>query len=137
MAGRRKLSGVREVRPDEYVITSEPRPKGRIVFSMLFLGISVLGAQLKVVADPTEVETVISQLARTLMGVGPYYYVLRGSTFVLLVLAADTGFADFPRLLSLLAQDNVLPEQFAFRGRRLAFSNGIVLAAILAGRCWF
>ncbi|HEX6510843.1 MAG TPA: APC family permease, partial [Chloroflexota bacterium] len=107
------------------------------IFAVLFLGISLLGAQLRVVPDPNEVETVVSQLTRTFMGRGPYYYGVQAATFVLLILAADTGFADFPRLLSLLARDHWLPEQFAFRGRRLAFSNGIVLVTLLSGVLMF
>jgi amino acid transporter len=98
----------------------------------LFLGISLVAGQLGVAPDPDEVETVHSQLTRTLVGSGAVHIVLEGATVLLLVLAADTGFADFPRLLALLARDGYLPEAFAVRGARLAYSNGIVLVAAIA-----
>ena len=76
----------------------------------------------------------ISQIARTLVGAGtPFHYLIQLSTALLLVLAANTAFADFPRLASILAQDRFLPRQFQFRGDRLAFSIGIMVLAVLAG----
>jgi hypothetical protein len=60
------------------------------------------------------------------------HIVLEASALLLLVLAADTGFADFPRLLSMLASDGILPHAFAVRGARLAFSNGIMLVAAIS-----
>jgi amino acid transporter len=103
-----------------------------VAFAGLFLGLAFLAGQLGVVADPTEVETVVSQVTRTLVGQGPLYLVVQGSAILLLILAANTGFADFPRLLALLARDNYLPTAFAARGSRLSFSNGIVLVAFIA-----
>ena len=100
-----------------------------IVFGVLLLGISFLAGALGIVPDPTETETVHSQLTRTLVGSGPLHVALEASALLLLILAADTGFADFPRLLSLLATDGYLPHAFAVRGARLAFSNGIILVA--------
>jgi amino acid transporter len=102
-------------------------------FATIFLGISFLAGQLDILPDPTEQETVISQLTRTLVGDGPYLYLVQLSTALLLVLAANTAFADFPRLASILARDRFLPRLFAFRGDRLAFTAGIVLLAVLAG----
>ncbi len=102
-------------------------------FGAIFLGISFLAGQLGIVPDPTEEETVISQLARTLVGAGsPYHYLIQLSTALLLVLAANTAFADFPRLASILARDRFLPRLFQFRGDRLAFTSGIVLLAGIA-----
>jgi amino acid transporter len=102
-------------------------------FASIFLGISFLAAQLGVVPDPTEQETVISQLTRTLVGAGtPYHYLMQISTALLLVLAANTAFAGFPLLSSIVARDRFLPRQFQFRGDRLAFSVGIVVLALLA-----
>jgi amino acid transporter len=75
---------------------------------------------------------VISQIARTILGIGPYYYVLQFTTAVLLVLAANTAFADFPRLAYFMARDKFLPSHFAFRGERLAFNNGIIVLAAVA-----
>ncbi|MBI2885927.1 MAG: APC family permease [Chloroflexi bacterium] len=101
-------------------------------FGSIFLGISFLAGQLGVVPDPSEQETVVSQLTRTLVGDGsPYHYLVQFATAVLLVLAANTAFAGFPRLASILAKDRFLPRQFQFRGERLAFSTGIILLAFL------
>jgi hypothetical protein len=104
-----------------------------VFFGSIFLGISFLAAQLGVVPDPTEQETVISQIARTLVGAGtPFHFLIQLSTAMLLVLAANTAFADFPRLASILGKDRFLPRQFQFRGDRLAFSVGIVVLALLS-----
>jgi amino acid transporter len=102
------------------------------LFAVVFLGISFLATHVGIVPDPAEVETVLSQLTRTLVGTGWYYYLVQFSTTVLLILAANTSFADFPRLASLMARDKFLPGQFAFRGERLAFNNGIVVLAAVA-----
>lgn len=99
------------------------------LFAAMFLGIGFLATQFGVIADPSEVETVHSQITRTLLGRGPAFAVVETAAVVMLILAANTGFADFPRLLALLAQDNYLPGAFAIRGSRLAFSNGILLVS--------
>ena len=101
-------------------------------FAAIFMGISLLSGWLDIIPDPHEVETVNSQLTRTLVGVGPYYYVVQFATALLLVLAANTAFADFPRLAYFMARDKFLPSSFAFRGDRLAFSNGIIILAVVA-----
>ena len=104
-----------------------------LFFGSIFLGISFLAGQLGIVPDPTEHETVISQIARTLVGNGtPFHYLIQISTALLLVLAANTAFADFPRLASILGKDRFLPRQFQYRGDRLAFSVGIMVLAVLA-----
>jgi amino acid transporter len=104
-----------------------------VFFATIFLGISFLAAQLGIVPDPTEQETVISQITRTLVGAGtPFHYLIQVSTALLLVLAANTAFADFPRLASILGKDRFMPRQFQFRGDRLAFSVGIMVLAVLA-----
>lgn len=103
-----------------------------VIFGTLFLGIAFFAGRLGVVADPNEVETVLSQVTRTLVGRGPVYALVQGSALLLLVLAADTGFADFPRLLALLAKDGFLPAAFAARGMRLSFSSGILLIAAIS-----
>ena len=103
-----------------------------LFFGAIFLGMSFLASQLGILPDPNEQETVISQLTRTFVGVGPYYYLVQVSTAILLVLAANTAFADFPRLSSILARDGFLPRVFQFRGDRLAFSYGIVVLAVIA-----
>jgi amino acid transporter len=97
---------------------------------IMFLGTSYLAGVAGAV--PTEDETVISQLGRAVFGTGFAYYVLQFSTMGILILAANTSFADFPRLASLLARDGYMPSRFAFRGERLAFSAGIVALAVLS-----
>jgi len=102
------------------------------LLTTMFLGTSVLAYLYGV--HPHASETVISQFAR-IMFTGPmawFYYVVQIATALILVLAANTSFADFPRLSSLLARDRFLPRQFATRGDRLVFSNGIVILAIFA-----
>jgi amino acid transporter len=101
-------------------------------FGTIFLGMSFLSGQLGIVPDPTEAETVVSQLTWTLVGGGTaYHYLVQISTSLLLVLAANTAFADFPRLGSTLARDRFAPNYFQFRGDRLAFTTGIVALAAL------
>ncbi|MBN2550347.1 MAG: APC family permease [Anaerolineales bacterium] len=101
------------------------------ILGMLFLGITFLAGQIHVI--PSELETVISQLARTIFPDGSIFYLaVIGGTMIILVLAANTSFADFPRLSALLAADGFLPRQFAFRGSRLVFSRGIVALAVMA-----
>jgi amino acid transporter len=102
-------------------------------FVVIFLGMSFLAGQLGVLPDPTEQETIISQVTRTFVGAGtPYHYLVQLSTAVLLILAANTSFADFPRLSNFLARDGFLPRIFQFRGERLAFNSGIVVLAAFA-----
>lgn len=103
------------------------------LFATIFLGISFFASQLRLVPDPHEQETINSQLTRLLVGSGGYHFLVQFATAVLLLLAANTAFADFPRLSSILARDGFLPRQFAFRGERLAFSTGIVVLALIAG----
>ena len=104
-----------------------------VLLTTMFLGTSVLAYLYGV--HPHASETVISQFAR-IMFTGPlawFYYVVQITTALILVLAANTSFADFPRLGSLLARDRFLPRQFAIRGDKLVFSNGIVMLAIFSG----
>src|SRR5438477_8279400 len=98
-----------------------------IVLGTLFVGITLLAGALGVV--PSESETVVSQIARRLFGTGLVYYLIQAATALILVLAANTSFADFPRLSSLPARDRFVPRQFANLGERLVFSNGILVLA--------
>jgi amino acid transporter len=100
------------------------------ILAVFFLGTSYLAKHYHVM--PTTDETVLSQLGRHVLGGGALYYALQYATFAILVLAANTAFADFPRLASILARDGYMPRQFAARGDRLAFSNGIVALAVVA-----
>ena len=101
------------------------------ILGILFMGISFVTRAIHAV--PSEAETVISQLARTVFnGQGlPYLLVIVGTT-VILILAANTAFAGFPRLGAMLASDGFLPRQLTFRGSRLVYSYGIVLLGAVA-----
>ncbi|MGB8645390.1 MAG: APC family permease, partial [Anaerolineae bacterium] len=101
------------------------------LLGVFFLGISFLAWQMNLV--PNNDETIISQIAGAVLGVGIPYYIFQIATMFVLIIAANTAFADFPRLSSVLARDNFMPHQFLFRGDRLAFSTGIMaLGAISA-----
>lgn len=103
-----------------------------VLLGVMFLGTSTLAYLFGV--HPHADETVISQFARHIF-TGPmvwFYFVVQAATAAILVLAANTAFADFPRLSSLLARDRFLPRQFANRGDKLVFSNGIIILAIFS-----
>jgi len=108
------------------------------LLTILFAGTSVLAYLYQV--HPRQDETVISQFARTIFSGHMHwaYYVVQGSTAAILLLAANTSYADFPRLLSLMARDRYAPRQFASVGDRLVFSNGILVLSFFAGLLlWF
>lgn len=101
------------------------------ILGSLLVGITFLAVRIGAV--PAEAETVISQLARTVFsGRGVLYLAVMGATTLILVMAANTAFADFPRLSALIAADGFLPRQLAYRGSRLVYSRGIGLLALLA-----
>jgi len=100
------------------------------ILGAMFLGLSVLAYYYGTV--PREDVSVVSQIARQVVGTGPAFFVIQVSTALILVLAANTSYADFPRLASLLSRDRFLPRQFSSRGDRLVFSNGIVALGIFA-----
>jgi amino acid transporter len=100
------------------------------ILATFFLGVSFLAQHYHVM--PTSKETVLSVLGHHVFGGGPAYYALQYTTFAVLVLAANTAFADFPRLAGILANDRYVPRQLAARGDRLAYSNGIVSLALVA-----
>lgn len=102
------------------------------LLTAMFLGTSVMAYLYGV--HPHGNETVISQFGRIIFtgAFGWFYYVVQITTALILVLAANTSFADFPRLASLLARDRFLPRQFANRGDKLVFSNGIIILALFS-----
>ncbi len=105
-----------------------------VILGVLFIGITILATSYGIEAKTSGNPTVIAQIATQVFN-GPLafmYPVFEIATLCILTLAANTSYSDFPRLASLLARDNFLPHQFAFRGDRLAFSIGIVFLAILA-----
>ena len=99
----------------------------------MFLGLSVIAAQVHAVPYEDGTPTVISQIGKLVYGPSPLgellFYSLQAGTMLILVLAANTSFADFPRLASFHAEDNFMPRQLTKRGHRLVFSNGIVFLA--------
>jgi amino acid transporter len=102
----------------------------------LFMGVTLLAGAYHVVPlveSSRGYETIVSQLARGVFGGrGVPYYAVQAATTLILILAANTAFADFPRLSSIIARDRYLPRQFMNQGDRLAFSNGILVLSFLA-----
>jgi amino acid transporter len=137
-SGTTALTGVEAI-SNGITVFKEPRSRNAgitliwmsLILGSLFLGISYLAKEVGVV--PSESETVISQLARTIFaGRGTLYLVLIGATTMILIMAANTAFADFPRLGALVAKDGFLPRQLTYRGSRLVYSSGIVTLAAIA-----
>jgi amino acid transporter len=136
-AGCTALTGVEAVSDGVPAFKPPEAHNARIVMAWLgaitvtmFLGITYLAYDLGVV--PGGNETVVSKIARRLFGGGFLYYEIQAVTMLILLLAANTAFADFPRLSFFLARDRFIPRQFATQGDRLVFSNGIVILAGLA-----
>lgn len=105
-----------------------------IILGTLFIGITWLALSYHIEANAAGNPTVIAQIAIQVFS-GPLSFmfpIFQLAVLFILTLAANTSYADFPRLSSLLARDNFLPHQFAFRGDRLAFSTGIIFLAVLA-----
>ncbi|MGH9190259.1 MAG: APC family permease [Acidimicrobiales bacterium] len=101
-----------------------------VILGTLFFGVSVLAHHLQPFPSPDE--TVLSQMARAIYGGGPLYVILQFATAAILTLAANTAYADFPRLSSIIARDGYLPRQLTNLGDRLVFSNGILILAVAA-----
>ncbi|HEX7101020.1 MAG TPA: APC family permease [Nitrolancea sp.] len=99
-----------------------------LILGSMFLGVTFLSQHYHLV--PVENQTLVSQLARVVVGTSPFYYFVQAATAAILLLAANTSFADFPRLAYFLARDRFLPRQFTLRGDRLAYSTGIAVLAI-------
>lgn len=117
----------------------ESRNAGQTLITMvvllctMFVGITFLANQYQVVAVHHAETTVLSQIARAIFGEGFLFYYLQIATLLILSLAANTAYADFPRLASLIARDRFLPHQLTNLGDRLVFSNGIFTLSVLAG----
>ena len=123
-------NGVKAFRRPESQNASTTMIHMSLVLAVLFMGISFLADHYGVL--PKTDETIISQLARLTFGTGALYYSLQIGTMLLLVLAANSAFAGFPHLASILARDGYMPRQMATFGDRLVFSNGIVILGIFA-----
>jgi amino acid transporter len=137
-SGTAALTGIEAI-SNGITAFKEPRSKNAgitliwmaVILGSLFLGISFLTVQISAV--PSEFETVISELARTVFnGQGFLYIAVILATTIILILAANTAFAGFPRLSALMAKDGFLPRQLTYRGSRLVYSRGIVALAIIA-----
>jgi hypothetical protein len=137
-SGTAALTGVEAISNG---ITAFKKPRSRnagitliwmaFILGVLFLGISFLTREIHAV--PSEAETVISQLSRTVFnGQGLLYLLVIIGTTVILILAANTAFAGFPRLSAMLAEDGFMPRQLTYRGSRLVYSYGIVSLAAVA-----
>lgn len=100
------------------------------ILGIMFLGITFLANAYHIV--PVEGQTVVSLLGRQILGSGPFYYFLQVATLLILLLAANTSYADFPRLGYFLARDGFLPRQLALLGDRLVYENGIIFLSICA-----
>jgi amino acid transporter len=103
-----------------------------LIMVALFVGITLLASIHGIV--PHDEETVVSQLTRSIFGSGLLYYFVQAISVIILALAANTAFADFPRLAFFMARDGYLPRQFASRGDRLVYSNGASFSGWLPGR---
>lgn len=102
-----------------------------LILSVIFLSITFLANQIQ--AAPSHTETIFSQLGRTIYGDGTWpYLTLLGATTLILIMAANTAYAGFPRLAALMATDGYLPKQLTYRGSRLGYSYGIIALAGLA-----
>lgn len=136
--GTAALTGVEAI-SNGITAFKEPRSKNAgttliwmsLILGSLFLGLSFITG--KVHAVFSEEETIISQLARTIFnGRDIFYYLLISGTTIILIMAANTAFADFPRLGALHAGDGFLPRQLTYRGSRLVYSRGIITLAIIS-----
>jgi len=136
-AGCTALTGVEAI-SDGVLAFKEPEWKNArltllymgIILGIMFLGISYLTNIYHI--TPEEGQTAVSLLSRQIAGDGPFYYLIQFATLLILLLAANTSFADFPRLCYFLARDGFLPRQLALLGDRLVYSNGIILLSVFA-----
>jgi amino acid transporter len=103
-----------------------------LLLGTIFIGLTFVGMQYGVMATTPEGKTVLGQVGNAVFGSGFLFILLQISAALILFLACNTSFNAFPRLAAILAKDDCMPRQFAFRGDRLAFSWGIVLLAAVA-----
>jgi len=123
-------NGVPSFKPPEVKNAQATLAVMALVLGFLFLGVTFLSSRYGLV--PTEGETIVSQLGREVLGKNALYYTYQVATALVLFLAANTGFAAFPLVASILARDRCVPRQFSFKGDRLAYSNGILFLAAAA-----
>ncbi|MBI2938740.1 MAG: APC family permease [Thaumarchaeota archaeon] len=117
-------NGVKAFKSPESVGAAKTMARLAALLIAFLLGITFLAYQMKIV--PAQDETVVSQIARTIFDNSPIYYVFQIGTFLILFLAANTPYADFPRLAAMQARDGYWPKQFSNLGSKLVFSQGIL-----------
>jgi len=121
-------NGVPAFRPPESKNAGRTLIVMAILMGILFLGSIGLTQGMAVIAGPQE--TILSALARRILGESPFYVLIQTSTLLILTVAANTSFADFPRVAAIVAKDGFLPRQFTGLGDRLVFTNGIIVLSI-------
>lgn len=124
-------NGVRAFRPPEAKNAANTMTVMAVLLAIIFVGLTVLANALAVI--PKAEETVVSQIAAGLLDKNYFYFLVQFSTAAILLLAANTAFAGFPRLGSILAKDKYFPHQFYQLSSRLVYSSGIIILAIAAG----
>jgi amino acid transporter len=126
--------GVPAFKPPEWVNAQKTLTAMVVILAITFSGITYLANRMAIVPGVSDgvhdPETVVSQIAHGVFGQTPLYYAVQYATFLILFLAANTAYSDFPRLAYFLGRDKFLPHQFTFRGDRLAYSVGIVVLGI-------
>ena len=141
-SGAVALTGIEAV-ADGVPAFEKPEPKNAsktlmwmaVILGTSFLGLSVLAQKIQPIKDHEgEIKiTALAQMAEQVYGGrNIFFYITQFATFGILILAANTAYADFPRLSSIIARDNFLPRQLMNRGDRLVFSNGIIFLGIAA-----
>jgi amino acid transporter len=127
--------GVPAFKPKEWVNARATITWLGVILGTMFVGIGVVTWWLGLVPDlprSSHYQTIISKLASYAFAAGPLYYVVIVATTAILVLAGNTAFSDFPRLLFFMARDDFAPHQFKRLGDRLSYSNGIIVLAVLS-----
>jgi amino acid transporter len=126
--------GVPAFKPPEWINAQKTLTAMVVILAITFSGITYLANRMAIVPGVSDgvhdPETVVSQIAHGVFGQTPLYYAVQYATFLILFLAANTAYSDFPRLAYFLGRDKFLPHQFTFRGDRLAYSVGIVVLGI-------
>ncbi len=128
--------GVPAFKPKEWVNARITITTLGLILGAMFVGISLVTYWLGLVPDDPSsphYQTIISKVATYAFHNGPLYFLVIVSTTAILVLAGNTAFSDFPRLLFFMARDDFAPHQFKRLGDRLSYSNGIIVLAVLSG----
>lgn len=123
-------NGIRAFKPPESRNAAKTLFRLAFLLISIFLGIMFLTYQAHVL--PKSGDTVVSQIARLVFGETPFYFIVQIATFLILFLAANTPFADFPRVIALQARDGYYPKQFFTLGSKLVFSNGILVLSVIS-----